>query len=292
MTSYIKLLRPAQWVKNAFVFLPLFFGGRIADLSLLLEGFIAFFAFSFAASAIYCVNDIVDVEADRNHPVKCNRPVAAGRVSIAGAWMMSVLLAALGIGLALRFGSIESASVVALYIALNLAYCFKLKQIAILDVFVIALGFVLRVALGGIMCGIWLSPWIVCMTFLLALFLAFAKRRDDVVIREETGVVTRRNTVGYNLPFLNQILGLLASVSMVCYIIYCLTPEVEARFHSEYVYVTAVFVLAGILRYMQLSMVDLKSGSPTRILLRDRFLHVCILGWLLTFCGIIYLPRL
>lgn len=289
MKKYLQLLRPQQWTKNAFVFLPVFFGGKVTDYSSLVMALIAFISFSLAASAIYCINDIRDAEADRLHPGKCRRPIAAGTVSARAAAALSIILMLCAVGIPLLVNNLEVSVLIATYIILNIAYCFKLKQIAIVDVMIIAMGFVLRVAVGGVICNVWLSPWIVSMTFLLTLFLAFAKRRDDVVIRESSGILVRKNIAGYNLPFLNQVLSMLATMSMVCYILYCISPEVESRFDSHYIYITAVFVLAGILRYMQLSLVDSKSGSPTKILLDDRFLQACILCWLVSFFAIIYI---
>ena len=172
---------------------------------------------------------------------------------------------------------------------MNIAYCIKLKQIAIVDVFIIAVGFVLRILVGGFATGIYLSHWIVLMTFLLALFLAFAKRRDDVVMYEDSGVKMRKNVNRYNLAFMNQLIAVVACLTMVCYIMYTVSPEVIERFHSSYIYVTSIFVLAGIIRYLQLTIVDVKSGSPTKVLLKDHFVLACIVGWIVTFVIILYL---
>jgi 4-hydroxybenzoate polyprenyltransferase len=171
---------------------------------------------------------------------------------------------------------------------MNLVYCVRLKQIAVVDVFIIAIGFVLRVLIGGFATGIYISHWIVLMTFLLALFLAFAKRRDDVVMFESTGMKARKNVDRYNLDFMNQVIGVIASITMVCYIMYTVSEEVVRRLHCQYVYVTAIFVLAGIIRYLQVTIVDVKSGSPTKVLMKDRFLQLCILGWIATFAVILY----
>ena len=152
----------------------------------------------------------------------------------------------------------------------------------------IATGFVLRIVAGGIATGIILSHWIVLTTFLLALFLALAKRRDDVVIYESSGVKARKNIVRYNMDFLNQSIGILGSVTMMCYILYTVSNEVAERVGTHYLYATSVFVLAGILRYMQLTFVDRKSGSPTKVLLHDHFIHACVIGWILTFAIILY----
>ena len=291
LTPYLQLLRPAQWIKNVFVFLPMFFSGNMLIASMWGYSLAAFFAFSFAASAIYCLNDIRDVEADKIHQKKRLRPIASGAVKVSSAYILMAISAILSLltALLLPWGIPSLASIIALYLVLNVAYCFKLKQVAIIDVFTVSIGFVLRILAGGIACGIWVSPWLACMTFILALFLAFAKRRDDVIIREQTGVVVRKNILGYNSSFLNQTLGILAAVMMMCYIIYAVSPAVTARFNCEYLYVTSVFVLAGILRYLQVAMVETRSGSPTKVLLHDRFLQIDLLCWIITFITIIYL---
>ncbi len=284
----IRLLRPQQWLKNVFVFLPMFFSGNLLNAWCWIQALLAFWAFSYMASAIYCLNDIRDVDADRNHPRKCGRPLASGEVSIPLAWV-----AVAGcIGLSVLIGVLCGYSVVFViigYLFLNILYCYKFKHIAIIDVFVIAVGFVLRLLAGSIACGIWLSPWIVSLTFLLALFLAFAKRRDDVVLMEETGVVARRNIVRYNRAFLDLTLGLIGAMTMMSYVMYTVSPEVVARLGCSYVYVTSVFVLAGVLRYLQLALVDRKSGSPTKVFVYDRFIRCCIMGWLISFAIILYM---
>ena len=291
MKNIAVLLRPQQWLKNGFIFIPLFFDHKLTDWYCLCSAILAFFAYSFAASAIYCLNDLIDVEADRKHPKKCKRPIAAGVISKAQA----LLLVALCLGVAFAIASLLEGNaqwkvmgILGVYIVMNIAYCLKLKQMAIVDVFIIAVGFVLRIFVGGFATGVVLSQWIVLMTFLLALFLAFAKRRDDVVIYEDTGVLARKNVNRYNLPFMNQVIGVVSSITMVCYIMYTVDPEVIARMGSRYVYLTSVFVLAGIIRYLQLTIVDVKSGSPTKVLMKDRFVQCSIIGWIITFVLIIY----
>ena len=291
MKNIVILLRPQQWLKNGFIFIPLFFDHKLTDWYCLCSAILAFFAYSFAASAIYCLNDLIDVEADKRHPKKCKRPIAAGVISKAQA----LLLVALCLGVAFAIASMLDSyaqwkvmGILGVYIVMNIAYCLKLKQMAIVDVFIIAVGFVLRIFVGGFATGVVLSQWIVLMTFLLALFLAFAKRRDDVVIYEDTGVLARKNVNRYNLPFMNQVIGVISSITMVCYIMYTVDPEVIARMGSRYVYLTSVFVLAGIIRYLQLTIVDVKSGSPTKVLMKDRFVQCSIIGWIITFVLIIY----
>ena len=291
MKNIVILLRPQQWLKNGFIFIPLFFDHKLTDWYCLCSAILAFFAYSFAASAIYCLNDLIDVEADRKHPKKCKRPIAAGVISK----VQALLLVALCLGVAFAIASMLDSyaqwkviGILGVYIVMNIAYCLKLKQMAIVDVFIIAVGFVLRIFVGGFATGVVLSQWIVLMTFLLALFLAFAKRRDDVVIYEDTGVLARKNVNRYNLPFMNQVIGVVSSITMVCYIMYTVDPEVIARMGSRYVYLTSVFVLAGIIRYLQLTIVDVKSGSPTKVLMKDRFVQCSIIGWIITFVLIIY----
>lgn len=283
-------MRPRQWVKNLFILIPAFFDGKILCSDCLIAAVWAFILFSLTSGSVYCLNDIVDAEADRNHPVKCRRPVASGAVSVKEAGLiMAVLLAGAAAVAGIVFaGNIAVWIIIGSYLVMNILYTFRLKNYAITDVFIIATGFVLRLVLGGVVCGIWLSPWIVCMTFLLALFLAFAKRRDDVILIENSGKVTRKNVTGYNLAFMNQTIGLTGTVTMVCYIIYSVSPEVEERLGCGYIYISSVFVLAGILRYLQLTIVYGQSGSPTRLLLTDRFLQLCILAWILFFIVVIY----
>ena len=294
MTPILQLLRPQQWLKNLFVFLPLFFDRHLFDAEYLLPCVLVFFAFCFAASGIYCFNDILDVEADRKHHEKCKRPIASGAVSKQAGYIVMAVCFVISMALLALTHSINGHNgllylVIGGYIVMNIAYSLKLKQLAIIDVFIIATGFVLRVLAGGLATGIFLSHWIVLMTFLLTLFLAFAKRRDDVVTLEESGVAMRQSVNRYNLPFMNLAISIIASITMVCYIMYTVSPRVVERFNSPYVYLTSLFVLAGIIRYLQITVVDVKSGSPTAVMLKDRFIQGCVLCWLVTFALIIYL---
>lgn len=289
--SLIRLLRPTQWLKNLFVFLPMFFGNQLLNEDCWILSLFMALAFMLMSSAIYCINDIVDINDDRLHPRKKFRPVASGQVSIIAASTTSIALAIGAFAICwLSFSAyIKPIAILAIYLLINLAYCFKLKQFAIIDVMIISLGFVLRLIGGGVVCDIWLSPWIVMLTFLLALFMAFAKRRDDLILTVKEGVATRCNVTRYNLSFMNIILGMLGAVTIVCYVIYTVSPEVEARIGSQYVYISSIFVIAGILRYLQIAIVDINSGSPTSILLHDRFIQGCIICWIAQFLFMIYL---
>lgn len=289
------LLRPQQWLKNIFCFIPLFFGRHIFELEYLVPCSLVFMAYCFAASGIYCFNDTFDAEVDKLHPVKSKRPVASGAVSKPAAYALSAGCFAISLAVVFLRQAVSGTSmlpvfgIIGFYIVMNIAYCVRLKHFAIVDVFVIAVGFVLRVLIGGWATGIVLSHWLILMTFLLALFLAFAKRRDDVVMYENTGIMARRNVNRYSVQFLNQAISIIASITMVCYIMYTVSPEVIERFHTSYLYVTSVFVLAGIIRYLQITIVDVKSGSPTKVLIKDHFVHACIAGWLCSFLIILYL---
>lgn len=292
MKKYLRLIRPQHWIKNVFVLVPMFFGGVLFDLATIESGLLVFMAFSFIASSIYCYNDIVDADADRHHPVKCRRPIASGEVSVSHAYLLMAVMAVLSATMIMLLPSSErmgTAVVVAIYYVLNLAYCSKLKQYAVLDVCIVAFGFVLRIVAGGVAEEVALSQWIVLMTFLLTLFLSFAKRRDDVLRMNETGEAPRHNTIRYNLTFINQAITITASVTLVCYIMYTVSPEVEEHFKSQYLYLTSVFVLLGLLRYIQIAVVDKKSGDPVKVALTDRFSQLIVAAWLVTFLIMIYL---
>ncbi len=290
MKNLIRLIRPHQWVKNLVVLLPVFFGGALLHIESVYAGLITALCFSFAASSIYCLNDIVDVDDDRRHPVKCHRPLASGAISIAQGYILMFLMFILSMlsTFLLRQSQLETASIILFYWLLNIAYCLKLKQYAIIDVCVVSFGFVLRILAGGYATSIHLSKWIVLMTFLLMLFLSFAKRRDDVVRMNETGHAPRQNTIRYNLTFINQAITITASVTLVCYIMYTVSPETIQNFHTDYLYLTSVFVLVGLLRYIQIAVVDKRSGDPTKVMLHDRFMQFVVLAFGLAFLFIIY----
>ncbi|HJH75719.1 decaprenyl-phosphate phosphoribosyltransferase [Xylanibacter rarus] len=294
-SNLLKLIRPHQWLKNVFVMIPMFFGGSLLDPSDIRASVVTFFAFSFIASSVYCFNDIIDVEADRRHPVKCKRPIASGAISVRSAWALMALMFLLSVGTVCLLDTythvINVGLVILIYYILNILYCSKLKQYAIVDVCIIAFGFVLRVLAGGFATDIALSKWLVLMTFLLTLFLSFAKRRDDVLRMNETGEPPRKNTIRYNLTFINQAITITASVTLVCYIMYTVSPEVVNRFHSDLLYLTSVFVLLGLLRYIQITVVDKRSGDPTKMMLRDRFTQCVVLLWALTFLVLIYVIK-
>lgn len=285
--NVLKLIRTHQYLKNLFIFLPLFFTGQITNPKLLFNVIIAFVAFSVSASAIYILNDLLDIEEDRQHPTKRHRPLAAGLISKNQAFLLIGVFSIIGISL-MATQSLQALNVLLIYIILNIGYCFSLKHIAIVDITIIAIGFVLRLFIGSLVTEIPLSKWIVMMTFLLALFLALAKRRDDVLHFIDTGKKMRKVIDGYNLKFIDGAMMIMASVVIVTYILYTTSLEVVQRIQSEYLYITSIFVILGILRYLQLSFVENNSGSPTRIILKDKFMILTILTWILSFVYLIY----
>lgn len=282
------LIRPHQYVKNLFIFMPLFFVGKINDSQMLINALIAFVAFSLSASAIYILNDSQDIEDDRLHPEKKYRPLASGAVTNRFAFGLMFCLLIIG-GILMGMLSLKALGVLSGYVALNVAYSYFIKHIAILDVTTISIGFVLRLFIGSIVTGVPLSMWIVIMTFLLALFMALAKRRDDVLLFLDTGKKMREVVEGYNLQLIDGAMIIMASVVIVAYLLYSTSPEVVARMGSEYLYLTALFVILGIMRYLQIVFVEKNSGSPTKIVLKDKFMQITILSWLCAFVWIIYL---
>lgn len=292
MKYYIKLLRPKDWAKNFFLFVPSFFAKHIftsSKIGLLLAGFAAF---SCIASSIYIINDYRDIEDDRKHPVKCKRPLASGMVKPAHAIIICVGLIMAGCALAyVANPALQFLFVLGVYFAMNLAYSFGLKNIAILDIMILAAGFVFRVKGGAIITHTDSSDWLIIMTYLLALFMAIGKRRDDILLKESSGTEMRKSSSGYNLEFLNTMLGLFSAIIIVAYISYTVSPKTITRLGTYRLYYSSIFVIAGIMRYMQLVFVKQKAGSPTDILYKDRFIQVTILLWIISVYILLYLPN-
>lgn len=286
----ISLIRPYQWVKNLFVFMALLFGGRLLDPSCWLPVTVAAICFCLCSSAIYCLNDIIDAPYDRLDPSKSRRPIASGAISVTAAATTGTVLALTAILVSIFLLPLAGTVILLVYLVLNVLYCLRLKNIPLVDVIIVALGFVLRVVIGGVVASIWLSQWIVIMVFLLALFLALAKRRHEVILvltrEKERG---RRSVDGYNVAFLDMALCLLGAVTVIGYILYTLQPRTIDQFHTEYLYVTALPVLVGILRYLQLTIVDNSTGDPSRVAYTDVPLRITVAVWLLLFVAIIYL---
>lgn len=279
-------MRVHQWVKNMFVFLPLFFSGKLFEFNLLKQSFIGFLIFSFIASSIYIINDYVDIEKDKKHPEKRNRPLASGIIPKNNALILFTLLLIISIILCFFLATIKVGMLVAIYFFMNIAYSFKLKQIAILDVMIIAFGFLLRVLVGGYMTGIIITDWTILLVFDLALILALGKRRGELANAELEGV-TRKSLDGYNLNFLNSALSVTCTVAVMCYLMFILSPETQSKFHHYIIY-TFIFVFAAVLRYMQQTFVYMRTESPTKLIFKDVFLQILIFFWGISYVLLIY----
>jgi decaprenyl-phosphate phosphoribosyltransferase len=286
--AYLTLLRPKDWAKNLFLFIPLFFSGDFFHWDLYPKLILGFIAFSLVASSIYIINDYRDIEDDKKHPEKKTRPLASGKVSKLAALIICILLLILGFAIAF-FIRDKFLFVLGIYFILNLAYSFGLKTIPILDIIIVAIGFVLRIKSGAVIAMIGLTEWLNIMVFLLALFMAIGKRRDDVLLKLSSGTDMRKSIKGYNLEFLNVVLALVCAVIVVAYFMYTMSPDVIRRMGTYRLYYTCLFVLAGILRYLQIIFVHSAAGSPTRILYKDRFIQISILLWITSFYLIIYM---
>ncbi len=302
--AYLKLLRPKDWAKNLFLFIPLFFGREIFNISKLINVSLGFIAFSFIASSIYIINDYKDREDDAKHPVKCKRPLASGAVSPSTALVICGILLIAGFSLAILIGNLTTPNagsplsglrhykfltVLIIYFLINLGYSMGLKSIAILDLMLLAAGFVLRIKGGSVISYVPLSEWIVIMVFLLAVFMAIGKRRDDVLLKLSSGMDMRKSIKGYNLDFLNIMLALVCAVIIVSYLMYTMSPITIAYTGSARLYYTSVFVLCGIMRYLQIIYVSSDSGSPTKILYKDRFIQITLLLWIASYIILLYI---
>lgn len=286
--AYLKLLRPKDWAKNLFLFIPIFFSGELFHWDIYPKLVLGFIAFCCAASSIYIINDYRDIEDDKKHPVKSKRPLASGEVSKTLAIVICILLIVCGFVIA-YFIREKFLFVLSIYFIINLAYSFGLKNIAILDIIILAIGFVLRIKGGAVIAVIGISEWLNIMVFLLALFMAIGKRRDDVLLKLSSGTDMRKAIKGYNLELLNVVLALICAVIVVAYFMYTMSPEVLQRLGTYRLYYTCLFVLAGILRYLQIIFVQASSGSPTKILYKDRFIQIILLLWITSFYLIIYM---
>jgi 4-hydroxybenzoate polyprenyltransferase len=286
MRNYLKLIRVEQYIKNAFVFAPLFFDSQFLNLDNLINVILAFLCFCTISSSVYIFNDYFDINEDKNHPQKRYRPLASGSISIQNGLVLMLILMISSITVSYLI-SVELFLVIISYLALNFLYSKWLKHIAILDLNIIAVGFILRIVAGSVVSDVVPSIWILLITYLLALFLGISKRRTDVILAED-GNSVRKNIKGYNLIFIDVILGILASIIIVCYIFYCISPDVQLHYHSKLLYVSIIFVVNGIFRYLKLVFVDQSTYSPTKIVLNDRFIQFTILGWLLLMSYLLY----
>lgn len=278
----LRLFRVHQYIKNLFIFAPLFFAFSF-DYKSSLRCTFAFLFFSLLASSIYIFNDLQDIQSDRLHPKKKFRPIASGIISPKKALCIALVLVFFsGAGGYATLGD-NFLVLCALYIFLNLAYSLRLKHIAILDVCIIAIGFIIRLFIGAYAGGVKLSHWIIITTFFLSLFLAFCKRRDDLQILKADGIKMRKSIDGYSPYFIDFCITISATMSILSYVMWSISPDSMTKLHSSYLYLTSFFVILGIMRYGQIVYVKSGGGSPTQVVLKDFFMHLILLGWILSF---------
>ncbi len=286
MRDFLILLRPHHYIKNLFIFLPLFFTGQVIVIDKSLIALLSFISFSLSASAVYIFNDYNDIQDDKKHPLKKNRPLASGSIKPKPALLLMIFLFILSFSL-MAYISIKALIILFLYVALNIIYSLGLKKISLVDITIIAIGFVLRLFVGSFAYNEDLKIWIVIMTFLLALFIALAKRRDDILIFKNYKKQTRKSIIGYNIKLIDSSMVFMSAVIVVAYIQFSTSAHTIIKF-GENLYLTSFYVIFGIMRYMQITFVENRSGSPVEILLSDKITIINLILWLLSFAWIIY----
>ncbi len=288
LKAYIKLIRPGQWVKNGVVLAGLIFAGEAANADKALIAFQALIAFCLLASSVYVLNDIKDHDRDRLHPLKKDRPLASGKISVTTAAIIGIVFFLGGMALAVSI-NYPFTIVAALYVLINLLYTFLLKNIVIIDVMTIAAGFVLRAIAGAVAINVDITTWLLIATFVLALFLAFGKRRHEITFLEDGGVGHREILRKYSPYLLDQLIGVVTASTVVTYFFYTISPEVALKLGTQYLVITVPFVIYGIFRYLYLVHSKKQGGSPTRLLLTDLPLLIDVLLWLATVVLILYI---
>lgn len=286
LSPYLRLLRPHQWVKNGFVFVGLIFSRGWEQPALVVQVVLAAVAFSLAASCIYVFNDLADRERDRQHPTKRHRPIASGAVRVPQAVGLGALCLVAGLGLASQV-SWGVFAVVAIYLLINGAYSLGLKHVAVLDVFIIAAGFMLRILAGTLGVGIAPSAWLLLCGLMLTLFLGFAKRRAELDALAGKAGSHRKVLNDYDPAMLDQFITISAGAAIVSYSLYTVAPETVALHGSRYLIYTVPFVVYGIFRYLFLLHRRGGGGDPAAELLRDKHLLVAFLGWLGAVVGLL-----
>jgi len=287
LTAMLRLARPHQWIKNTLVLAALVFGQRLFvahDVTLATVAFVAFCALS---SAGYVLNDIADREADRLNPEKCDRPLARGDLTVAAAGREALVLGAIAAVLSIALGR-EFVGIAVLYAALQFVYSLWGKHQVIVDVIAVATGFVLRAFAGGVAIHVEVSPWLVFITFVLALFLVLARRRHELIALGDDAIAHRSALSQYSVRLVDQMISIVAGATLVSYMIYTASAEVEAKLGTRHLYLTVPFVAFGILRYLYLIDERNEGGDPASVLLHDRPLMLAVALWILTDIALLY----
>ena len=288
--SLVLSLRPAQWTKNLFIFAALLFGERLLDIRSVLLATAAFAIFCVLSGVVYLVNDVLDRDADRRHPIKMRRPIASGELPVRVAVIAAVALGGAGLAAAFflsgLFGILASS-----YVGLLMLYSLALKHVVIIDVLIIAIGFVLRTAAGAVAISVAISPWLYIMMILLALFLALTKRRHELVLLADRATGHRRILEEYSPYLLDQMIAVVTASTIVGYAFYTVSPDTIAKFQTDMLGLTLPFPLYGIFRYLYLVHQKEGGGSPAEMLLNDRPLLICVGFWVAAVAIIIYGPH-
>jgi 4-hydroxybenzoate polyprenyltransferase len=279
MWELFRALRPQQWIKNLFVYAPLIFSQNVLNQALVLRATLAFLAFCLISSAVYLLNDLRDIEEDRQHPLKAHRPLASGRLKRSTAVAALAIIAPAGFLVALLVN--RSFVFIALgYFALQITYTLWLKHVVILDIFVVASGFLLRVVAGGFAIRVYLSSWLLICTTLLALFLAMGKRRHEIVLMEGRAASHRPILKEYNIYLLDQMISVVTASTLLAYCLYTISEETVAKFGTRNLIFTVPFVLYGIFRYLYLIHQKAEGGTPEYLIIRDKPLLAAIALWI------------
>jgi len=282
---FIISLRPKQWIKNIFIFAPLVFSLNFLKFEDVRNSFIAFVLFSLITGSIYILNDCFDKNYDKKHPKKKNRPIASEKLSVCFAVSGAIFIIILALFIIFNFSK-NFFYISTIYIVLNILYSVYLKKVVILDVFIIATGFVLRVIIGGVIIKIELSPWILIVTFLLSMFLGFIKRRQELIkinyleADEDKSRITLKK---YNLSFLDQLISITTATTLISYISYVLNPQVQERLNTKQLYFTVPFVIFGIFRYLYLTYTKDEGESPEEVIFTDLPFTLNIVIWVFVF---------
>lgn len=289
MQVYLNLLRVQSWIKNLLLVTPLVFSFHLFDTNLYLPVVAAFFSFSFLSSFVYVFNDLKDMESDKLHPRKKNRPLPSGRISRQAAGITGVLALLTSAALATVVNNTSFYLALTSYLCINIAYITILKKISLVDCFCIATGFVIRVLAGCYAIAVIPSDWIVVVTFFLALFLAFSKRKSELVMLDKDSVQHRVALSGYSVKTLDVFIYICASICITAYLMYTLTSNsIPAGLHDSLKY-SAFFVVFGLFRYIQINEAERNAdGDPTVLFYKDRLLQVTILLWVMYSVYVIY----
>ncbi|MBT8378084.1 MAG: decaprenyl-phosphate phosphoribosyltransferase [Ignavibacteria bacterium] len=288
MIKYLRLIRVHQWIKNIFVFVPILFSLHLFENDYLLTTLFAFFIFCLASSTIYVINDIVDIEADRSHPVKKNRPLPSGAISVNTALAVVVILLIL-VSISMLYFNIEFILITAGFILLNVFYSFWFKNVVILDVFSIAAGFAMRVLAGAFVIQVPISSWLLLTTMFISLFLGVMKRHSELtVVSGNNNSSSRKVLAQYSLNFADQMATVAAAGVIICYALYTVAPRTITVFETESLIYTTPFVVFGIFRYMYLEYMSNKGENTTKIIATDVPMIVTVILYIAATVLIIY----